>query len=223
MKTKGVISAPSSYFLLCVVILFAVSCTKKNVDFPNSCMDSYINIIHTEIERPENIKPIDWKNYNDVYTVYWTYHERCCCQKWVFDDLEKYIKISGWLYRGKKEEVLDGLSWPGWFYLIDNYDESNTFAENLGTVGPFVTFMVKERHLVEALREKFATSDITSKWHIRGKTQAIQNGLHGADFAFCTFHSIETSLIKRIRTIFEGAEIGESFSSEMYIRAHHKK
>ena len=30
-----------------------------------------------EIKKPKNLKPIDWKNYNDVYTVYWNCFGYC--------------------------------------------------------------------------------------------------------------------------------------------------
>ena len=43
--------------------LFFYSCTK------NDCI--------MEIEKPENLKPVDFENYNDVYTVYWNYIAFC--------------------------------------------------------------------------------------------------------------------------------------------------
>jgi hypothetical protein len=42
--------------IICAVALFAGSCEKN-----------------CEVKRPKDLKPIDWENYNDVYTVYWNY------------------------------------------------------------------------------------------------------------------------------------------------------
>ena len=44
---------------------------------------------------PKDVKPIDWENYNDVYTVYWNcYSSTCKKNKSEYDG--KTIKISGW-------------------------------------------------------------------------------------------------------------------------------
>jgi hypothetical protein len=42
--------------IICAVALFAGSCEKN-----------------CEVKRPKDLNPIDWENYNDVYTVYWNY------------------------------------------------------------------------------------------------------------------------------------------------------
>ena len=69
--------------LICSMIVFFLSCKS---DF-------------CEIKKPKDIKPIDWENYNDVYTVYWNFISDCI----IFGDwpsngswqLEKTIKIYG--------------------------------------------------------------------------------------------------------------------------------
>ena len=43
---------------------------------------------------PQNVKPIDWENYNDVYTVYWNLRSSCKKIKSEYDG--RTIKISGW-------------------------------------------------------------------------------------------------------------------------------
>jgi len=43
---------------------------------------------------PKDVKPIDWENYNDVYTVYWNL--RSSCKKIKSECDGRTIKISGW-------------------------------------------------------------------------------------------------------------------------------
>ena len=43
---------------------------------------------------PKDVKPIDWENYNDVYTVYWNCYSSCEKIKSEYEG--KTIKISGW-------------------------------------------------------------------------------------------------------------------------------
>ena len=46
------------------------------------------------IKYPEDIKPIDWENYNDVYTVYWNLVHNYSDAS--FSHSGDTIKISGW-------------------------------------------------------------------------------------------------------------------------------
>ena len=48
-----------------------------------------------KIDYPKNVKPIDWENYNDVYTVYWNYHQECPGRQ---EDENKEIMVYGWLH-----------------------------------------------------------------------------------------------------------------------------
>jgi len=54
---------------------------------------SSCNSLCPKIKKPNNIKPIDWENYNGVYDVYWTfynyYHD---VEIWQYEDM---IKICG--------------------------------------------------------------------------------------------------------------------------------
>ncbi|MDR1761886.1 MAG: hypothetical protein LBR55_05495 [Bacteroidales bacterium] len=65
--------------ILCGIALCAYSC-KPNCD--------------TTIEKPDDLKPIDWEVYNDVYTVWWNYRSN---DGIAHEDLiqKKTIKISG--------------------------------------------------------------------------------------------------------------------------------
>jgi hypothetical protein len=70
---------------------------------------------------PKDLKPIDWINYNDVYTVYWNNINNCV--EGDFSDENKKIKIYGWVHNpnGNKDFSHD-------FILID--DQSQIFAPN---------------------------------------------------------------------------------------------
>ena len=48
------------------------------------------------INKPSNVFPIDWENYNDVYTVFWNYYT--FCTETNENDRNKEIMISGWIY-----------------------------------------------------------------------------------------------------------------------------
>ena len=43
---------------------------------------------------PKDVKPIDWENYNDVYTVFWNCYSSC--KEIKSEYVDKTIKISGW-------------------------------------------------------------------------------------------------------------------------------
>jgi hypothetical protein len=71
------------YFLLFAICLITAACEKK---------------AQCKIEKPANLKPIDWEGYNDVYTVYWNYYEDCSLGRNVdkFDTIDVYGWITGY-------------------------------------------------------------------------------------------------------------------------------
>ena len=68
--------------IICVVALF-FSCGEKKGSEGGNC----------EIIIPKDLKPIDYDNYNDVYTVYWSFVKLCSENN---DYKDKIVKISGW-------------------------------------------------------------------------------------------------------------------------------
>ena len=120
------------------------------------------------IKIPKGINPIDWVNYNDVYTFYWNYVKDCSA---IYNDRGKYIKVSGWIFQGGRFAPVN----PADFYLIDN--EANIFALN-SSVG--TSIMVKVgfgkyndcwlcEELTDLLKIKFTEADITKKCFVRGR------------------------------------------------------
>jgi len=112
------------------------------------------------VNRPENLKPIDWENYNDVYTVHWTYYRRNDIDDpWVFEDDEKPIRVHGWVAPDGFDIGLD--LGPSHFILIG--DESNDHI-------PFIpVLIIGGSEIVDSIKEKIATADLTKKSYVRGK------------------------------------------------------
>ena len=95
---------------------------------------------------PKNVKPIDWENYNDVYTVYWNCRSTCKENKTINEG--KTIKISGWK-----------TTWSDSFLLCEKivYEKgSHPF--------PFIPILC---YLPE-FKDKMDTCDFTKKCYIEG-------------------------------------------------------
>ena len=140
--------------LLISISLMLTTCSNEQDtdEEKNECCHDY--------EKPTDLKHIDWENYNDVSTVFWTYASRDCNADRLYEDTAKYIKVSGWLHRGY------GLNNSKHLRLVDSeadillYDHPN----------PIVHFVVAGGSDVEdSIRAKIAAADITQKWYVRGK------------------------------------------------------
>jgi len=114
-----------------------------------------------KIEKPKNLKPIDWENYNDVYTVFWNC-KRDCSDESIMNDMGRNIKVFGWIFHG---QTLDN---PREFALISN--EEDIFWYNFCTrgVGIYVKTSYHNKDLLDSLKAKFATSDMTKKCYVSG-------------------------------------------------------
>jgi len=116
------------------------------------------------IERPKGIKPIDWKNYNGVHTVYWTYDRRDTREKEMkvlLRDAGKFIKVYGWIGRIWHHSINDGMTE---FELLGNeIDDDSDFARAR------VRFEVVGCMEVKiSLYEKLVSADPTKKIYVRG-------------------------------------------------------
>jgi len=101
-------------------------------------------------KRPKDVKPINWENYNSAYDVFYNYHTLCSEQR--YEDSEKTIMVSGWLYR----------LWGGDFILrnIPNHTNENLEYPWIG----IETFEVNKE-----FNAKIDTCDLTKKCFIKGK------------------------------------------------------
>ena len=143
-----------SWLIICGVALFAFSCTK------------------CDIKKPKGVKPIDWENYNDVYSVFWNCTKDCSevneTEKNFDSDDLKTIKVYGWIYQGF-EGGYPPVN-PEHFCIIDK--EENIFAFNSSVGTSFyvrISYLGDFKILIESLKIKFAAADITKKCYINGK------------------------------------------------------
>jgi hypothetical protein len=49
--------------------------------------------------RPKNLPPIDWENYNSIYTIISTYNGIIEWNPWMYADTGRTIKVYGWVDR----------------------------------------------------------------------------------------------------------------------------
>ena len=101
---------------------------------------------HCYLKSPKNLKPIDWENYNDIYTVYWNTVHCCSEAKNLQNDT---IKISGW----KPSNSID---------LSSLCDYPDAYYGN-GIVVVQIAYYLSEIHA------KLDTCDLTKKCYIKGR------------------------------------------------------
>jgi hypothetical protein len=151
MKAKHVFSIAIMFALYAGIALFAFSCKEKEECIP--------------FERPKDLKPIDWENYNDVYTVFWNYYQRECSEMWVWDDSTKTIKVSGWIVQ---DNWAQGTVVPGRITLFTLVNNSKDIYTISGYPQPYIAISVKDSDVAPLLFDKFTKTDITKKCYIRG-------------------------------------------------------
>ncbi|MDR2911050.1 MAG: hypothetical protein LBV47_06775 [Bacteroidales bacterium] len=145
--------------LLSGVILFTFSC-KPNCD---------INI-------PKGVNPIDWRNNNDVYTVYWNCIKDCSEVNEIeicgcYESL-KNIKISGWINQASVV-LYDTPVDPCDFTIMDMKEYIFEWNGAVGCRIPVKISSCSDNYnydsIADSLRMKFDTTDITKKCYISGK------------------------------------------------------
>jgi len=110
------------------------------------------------VDKPKNIKPIDWENYNDVHTVKWNYTDDC--SDFTFhNDTGKTIKMYGWMFHPMDVS-------PDLFCLLS--DSLLVEANNPKCAMVYVGGIREEW---ERLKEKFDTSDLTKKCYVTGSLE----------------------------------------------------
>jgi len=109
-----------------------------------------------KIDKPKNIKPIDWENYNDVHAVYGNYAGDC--SEFILGRTGKIIKMYGWIFQPKEAS-------PSLFRLLSD----STFAESNNPKCASVFIRLTNNKESAALRTKFDASDLTKKCYVTGE------------------------------------------------------
>jgi len=159
MKTFLKFTALSAVLLMLAVGLG--SCRETEDSYRE--IENWKNFCLGFVERPENLKTIDWDNYNDVHTVFWTYHKReVQLESWIYEDTANIIKIYGWVAQNSEQNDFQDLWFSYDFVLIGN---------DLGyNVSPHVPFVIVGDSIVkESIKEKLATADLTRRIFVRGR------------------------------------------------------
>jgi hypothetical protein len=111
--------------------------------------------VDCKIEPLQDILPIDWENYNDVHTVYRNFTTNDCSKT---GSTGKMIKVGGWIVQsGANIHKIE----PSSFYLTD-YPNQILISGSIS-----VTSEIPE--VVELLKIKFETNDLTKKCYITGE------------------------------------------------------
>jgi len=105
-----------------------------------------------KIKYPKDIKPIDWKNYNDVHTVFWNYYTLCSETK--ENDRGKEIKVSGWVSQGKYKSAL---------FFVEDVSKINDNNNTPLTIG---NIPICSEHI--ELQSILDTSDLKKKCYVKG-------------------------------------------------------
>jgi len=116
-----------------------------------------------KIYRPKDLRPIDWENYNDVYTVYWNYRTvNFDINDKIEQDRGKNIMIYGWVHFGDFSNIHG-------FGLRESFNSGLTC-----NVGADVIQIDSINYLHEQLQTKLDTSDWTRKCFIKGKLSSVE-------------------------------------------------
>lgn len=106
---------------------------------------------------PKDLKPIDWNNYNDAYTVYWNYVTKF--SKRNIEDEGKIIKVSGW-------EV--------WSLDLFALSDDPKYTEHiLGNTPREVVWVQFRDPEIQAMLD---TADLTKKCFVKGKLSFVDVG-----------------------------------------------
>jgi len=160
---------------------------------------------HCYLDRPQDLRPIDWESYNDVYTIFWTYSKLedgfAHSTREIRRDTAKVIKLYGWLHQGNDSSVdITSLTLVGSeTYIFTQLEELHNFFP-LSTLPRVSLRLVSGTDLEETLKQKFDTIDITRKLYVRGRlyfgptvcvTFADQVGCCWIDYFFIRIYSAD--------------------------------
>ncbi|MDR2569347.1 MAG: hypothetical protein LBD23_03485 [Oscillospiraceae bacterium] len=162
----------------CGVSLFACSCKQRTCD--------------VDIEKPGDLKPIDWGEYNDVYTVFWNILKNDCRGSGyqTEDTVKVYGKISDLKY---VQHYPGDSTYLHSFVLNDIHEYNDIFIfdhlrTKYGCPAPSVTIFCY--HIADKLQKMLDSCDMMKECFIKGELGTIGIGSEGFDKCCFTVPSI---------------------------------
>ena len=101
-----------------------------------------------KIDRPKDVKPIDWDINNSVYDIYWNYGIQPCGKNDI-TDWGKEIMVYGWI-----------TYFPDKLYKFFHLNDRGTIPVFLYSY----YFPDENKGLVDSLHSIFESADLTKKW-----------------------------------------------------------
>jgi len=145
--------------ILCLTVLILLfsnckkDCKKRNCKEDDPC----------KIDRPKDVKPIDWENYNSVYDVFWNY-----TVPWgkEITDWGKEIMACGWVsYSSDK------------LYKFFTLQSDTSLNKAVLPIFLYSYYFPNEcEGLVDSLNSRFQSADLTKKCFIKGELNCIPAG-----------------------------------------------
>ena len=105
---------------------------------------------------PKGVQPIDWENYNDVYTVHWNY--TMDCSNAPLGRTGQTIKMYGWIFHPQTVSFWD-------FSLLSD----SLFVESNNPKCAMVRVQCFNREEFDSIQAKFNAADRTKKCYVTGE------------------------------------------------------
>ena len=142
-----------------VLIMEIINENGRSVAVPSIKITEVGNFKVEDEVLPADVKPIDWKNYNDVYTIYWNYRNNT--QE---GPTGKILKAEGWVAPISWQHEIN----PHYFKLANipygqiqtQMDWYEKYTISIETASPEVA---------EQLKIKFEDNDLNKKCYITGE------------------------------------------------------
>ena len=186
------------FVLLCGASLFVFSCVRK---------------CDVEIERPSDVMPICWEDYNDAYHVFWNIFKSDCSGIGTLTG--KTIKISG---KFEKREIHRGEHVTVKYVLKSVHEyEHKAIYDIVSVKYTFLVPLVEIScpNILEEFLEKIDSADLTEKCYIEGKL-CIGNATHYKDDRDQCCFTVPYIHLESIDDIYFESNKGVNSMPEMY-------
>jgi len=108
------------------------------------------------IERPEDLEAIDWKNYNDVKTVYWNLFDKC--ENIDYNQTGDTIMVYGWIVTPRYENI------KAYGFALSDKTENTTDHRYSRVIG----VQCFDTYVIDRIQSIFDTTDLMKKCYVKG-------------------------------------------------------